>query len=284
MRQLQQQPEQRTEQRTELESTKSELEIAHIAGRRPAVGAAIVVIGVLVAMVWVGMSGRTNPNPVPSFPAVADIPTADPPETPAANPRATPVASAEPAEGPSREVGDIFGVYAVLGDFQFATILSESEPGHLVGRLRVPLPPPASEGTFAFQQFSSEDLPGRSVPIADWPINVDALEGDGSEFFAVNAELPARRTIVDAPRPVQNGYRLTVVGERNGDQGELTIHVRIGPYRQLEGNDGILAWPVVYPLRPFASDTPDGPSGYCGPEAAPPAPRPDEPDCSPATR
>ncbi len=283
MRQSQQQP----EQRTELESTKSELEVAHISGRRPAVVAAIVVVGVLVAMVWVGMSGRTNPKPAPSLPAVADVPTADPPATPAATPRATccaPDVAPDPSTTPAVPA-DIYGASLQMGDAMSTIVLREVEPGHLFGRMRLTLPISESDGTFLFQHFSAQTVIGQPVPIADWPINLEALAADSPLFTAVNATLPARRTIPNASRPVERGYRLTVTGQRRGAEGELTVDVKIGPNRQLQGNDGILGWPVVYRLDPFADDPPErGPSGYCGPDTAPPAPGPNEPDCSAVTR
>jgi hypothetical protein len=268
------------EQRMELESTGSSLETARIGGHRSAIIAALAVVGVLVAVVWVGVSGRPTPAPLATFNPVADL---DPTPGSAAAPTVNPTGDLVPDPTPGAVAAvprDIFGVFANLGDVQFATILAEPEPGHLVGRLSVPIPPPASDGTFAFQQFSSEDGRGLTIPIADWPINVDALAADSPEFIAVNAELPARRTIVGAPRPVEHGYRLTVVGRRNGSTGEFTISIRIGPNRQLDGNDGILGWPVVN--QPPTSDVEPSEgdaSGYCGPEAAPPAPGPDETDC-----
>ncbi len=206
------QPQPPTEPQAELETTESKLEFAHISGRRNAQLAAVAVIGVLIAVVWVGMSGRTTPVPPVTFnPIVAVEP--EPTETPTSQP--TPTAQPSASNGPQ----DVFGVYAELGDTQYITILSEPEPGRLFGRIRVPLPLPSTDGTFVFQQFSSAAVRGRPVPIADWPLKVDALAADSPAFLAVNATLPARRTIIGAPRPVERGYRLTVVGQRIGTQG-----------------------------------------------------------------
>ena len=136
---------------------------------------------------------------------------------------------------------------------------------------------------FVFQQFSPAAVGGELVSIADWPLNVDALAADSPEFLAVNATLPARRTIRGAPRPVERGYHLTVVGQRKGDQGELTIDIKIGPNRQLQGNDGILGWAVVSQLRKPHVDRTQGRYNFCrwdvGAMAAPPRPGTDEADC-----
>ena len=248
----------------------------------------MLVAGVLIAVVWVGMSGRSPTPPPVTFNPVAVVE-----HTPANSPAPLPTPTAQPGadDGPTAVPapltpvsGDVFGVSAVLGDAQYITILSEPEPGHLTGRLRLPIPVPAEEGTFVFQQFSSAEVPGQSVSIADWPITVAALSADSSEFYAVNATLPARRTIVGAPRPVERGYRLTVVGQRNGNEGELVINVRIGPNRQLQGNDGILGWAVVAQLEPIAFVPRErGRYNYCrwdvGAMAAPPRPGTDEADC-----
>lgn len=281
MRQVDVQP----EQRTELESTSSDVEIAHVSGRRPAVLASVMVIGILIAMVWIGMSGRTNPSPAPSLAAVAEVPTLSlsptaSPAPPSTTPDPVPASSASPSNVTPEE---IYGVYAQIGDAQYITILSEPAPGHLFGRLRVPLPLAETDGTFVFQQFASRDVRGQPVSIADWPINVDALAADSPMFLAVNATLPPRRTIQNAPRPVERGYHLTVTGQRRGEQGELTINVSIGPNRQLQGNDGILGWAGVSQLRKQKVDRTRGRYNYCrwdvGAIAARPNPGTDESDC-----
>jgi hypothetical protein len=272
------------EQRTELESANAGLEIAHVSGRRPAVLASVVVIGALIAMVWVGMSGRTNPSPAPTLPAVAEVPTLSP--SPTDSPASPSTLDPEPdstASPSNRGPEEVYGVYAQIGDVQYITILSEPEPGHLFGRLRVPLPLTETDGTFVFQQFASREVRGQPVAIADWPINVDALAADSPLFLAVNATLPPRRTIQNAPRPVERGYHLTVTGQRRGEQGELTINVSIGPNRQLQGNDGILGWAVVSQLRKPKVDRTRGRYNYCrwdvGAMAARPKPGTDESDC-----
>src|SRR5688572_29224810 len=161
-------------QRAELEASESSLEIAHIGGRRNAQLATVLVVGVLIAFVWVGVSGRTNPPPVPpvTFPPVAEATTA-----PSVSPQPTPDDTPQPTSGPPA-IGDVFGVSAELGDAQYITILDEPEPGHLVGRLRLPLPVATADGIFSFQQFSSASVPGLAVPIADWPISVNLLAAD----------------------------------------------------------------------------------------------------------
>lgn len=267
--------------RVDLETTGSSLETARISGQRSAILASLAVAGVLIAVVWAGISGRTTAPPSHTFKPVAQLgPTGEP----AIQPTISPAEAPSPVpDAIAYELRDVFGVYAELGDAQYATILSEPEPGHLRGRLQLPLPLSEKDGSFVFQQFTSASRPGISVPIADWPINLDALEADSPEFYAVNATLPARRTIVDAPRPVANGFKLTVVGKRNGNLGEFSINVRIGPNRQLQGNDGILGWPVVSQLDQPGSDQDDQGeikcSGYVGVEAVPPRPDPAKLDC-----
>lgn len=205
---------------------------------------AIVVAGMLVAVVWIGMSGRSAPPAPRSAPPVAAQ------SSKAATPELQPTPIAAPAAGPAvSRPNDVFGVYAKLGDSQFITILAEPEPGLLTGRLRVPIPPPATRGTFVFQQFSAPSAPGQPVHVAHWPLRVEMLvAASRRESVVVDATVPARRTKVNAPRPVQRGFRLTVRAQSGVASGELLIEVQIGPNRQLVGDDGIFGWPVVTQL------------------------------------
>ncbi len=169
---------------------------------------------------------------------------------PVATARVPPTPTGPPVTARVYDPDDIFGVYVVLGDSQFLTILAESEPGHLTGRLRLPIPPPATQGTFVFQQFSAPSARGQPVPVAQWPIRVEGLvAASGLEYVVVDETWPARRTLLNVPRPVMRGFHITVHAQSGVDSGELKIDIQIGPNQRILGDDGIYGWPVVEQLN-----------------------------------
>ena len=190
-------------------------------------------VGILVAVVWIGFSGRTTPPPV-SVPE----PVAVNGPTPASIPVATPAPTLPPTGGGiiAFEQSDIFGAFAELGNVQYITILAEDEPGHLTGKLRVPIPMPATEGVFYFQQFSGPGARGRPVKISQWPMRVEGLvAASGRSYTVVDQTFPARRTLHSAPRPVLRGFHIKVDAQSGVMFGELTIDVRIGPNQRNPG-------------------------------------------------
>jgi hypothetical protein len=262
---------------------------ARIGGRRPAVIGTVAVIGVLVAVVWVGMSGRSAPVAPPTNPAVAVLPSEAPtPGEPTVQP--TPFILGQP-DGPTSLVAeDVFGAFATFGFNRYITILTEPEPGHLVGRIAIPLPIDQNDGSFSFQQFSAPQARGRPVKIATWPINVETVAADSPQVVVVDQKMAARRTLLNAPRPLLRGFHLTVTAQRDGSAGELTIDVRIGPNQRILGDDGIFGWPTLANIRPRVDrpivvtyDRTRGRYNYCRwdltPLSAPPRPGTDEAAC-----
>lgn len=226
----------------DLESTS---QAGRVSGGRSARIAALLVAGVLVSVIWIGISGRSARPPQPTNVAVALEPTAAP-TTPEPTLSAIPAIGQEIPDGPvAAAPGEVFGVYAEFGFNQYITILSEVEPGHLVGRLRMPLPIPEPQGTFVFELFSSPSTIGGPVYIGDWPINVEPVVTGGHAVVVVDASLPARRSKIGSPLAVVNGFHLMVSAERDVTTGELRVDVRIGPSREIVGDDGLLGWASV---------------------------------------
>ncbi|MEX2546616.1 MAG: hypothetical protein WD830_02360 [Chloroflexota bacterium] len=262
-------------------SAQSTPQVVSVGGGRSARIGALVVAGVLVSVVWIGMSGRSAPQPPPSTArAVAVEPTEAPPTLAVPPTPTAPPVTVRVAYDPD----DIFGVYVVLGDSQFITILAEFEPGHLTGRLRVPIPPPATQGTFVFQQFSAPSAPGRPVHVAQWPLRVASLvAASGREYVVLDETMPARRTLLYAPRPVLRGFHVTVRAQSGVVYGELTIDIQIGPNQRIIGDDGIYGWPVVAQLRRPQIERARGLYNRCrwgiSPISAPPRPGTDEANC-----
>jgi hypothetical protein len=264
-------------------------QIARIGGRRSAVIGTVAVIGVLIAVIWVGISGRSAPVAPPPNPAVAVLPSAAPTAgEPTARP--TPFTLGEP-DGPTALVaGDVFGAFATFGYNRYITILTESEPDHLIGRIAIPLPIDQNDGTFSFQQFSAPQARGRPVKIATWPINVESVAADSPLVVVVDESMAARRTLLNAPRPLLRGFHLTVTAQRDGIAGELAIDILIGPNQRILGDDGIFGWPTLANIRPAVDrpivvtyDRTRGRYNYCrwdlAPLSAPPRPGTDEAAC-----
>ncbi len=248
-------------------------ETARIGGRRSGIIGAVVVVGVLVAVIWVGASGRpAAPIVPPTDPAVAALPSVAPTPT-AVEPssRPTQFVIGQP-DGPTSLVGDdVYGAYAQFGTNQYITILTESEPNHLVGRLGVELPLEEGEGTLVFEQFSRIDR-----FIGKWPINVETLAADSPVVVVVDTSTIAQSNPADAPRPVLRGFHLTVTAQRTGKSGELLIDVRIGPI--IASGPPRVDRPAV-----VTYDRTRGRYNYCRwdvtPLSAPPRPGTDEAAC-----
>jgi hypothetical protein len=263
-------------------------EIARIGGRRSAVVGTLAVVGVLVAVVWVGVSGRSAPAVPPTVPAVAAQPTAVS-TSPEPSEQAGP-AFGEPDDPVAVSRSEVFGVYAQFGTSQYITILNEPEPGHLVGRLEMRLPIPADEGIFVFELLASRAMTGGPRYIGDWPINVEKVTADAPDVAVLSVSPPAQRTRLGAPTPVVRGFQLTVSASRDATIGELVIDVRIAAGRQIVGDDGIFGWPTLANIQPrvdrpvvVAYDRTRGRYNYCRwdltPLSAPPRPGTDEAAC-----
>jgi hypothetical protein len=262
--------------------------VVRLGGGRSARAGAVVVAAALVTVVWIGLSGRSAPPTIPpqtSAVAVAPSPSTEPTSTALAPSRtAPPIAVAAGSD-------EVFGVFAVLGDNQYIAILAEPDDGHLTGSMRVPIPPPATQGTFVFQQLSAPSARGQPVMVGRWPLRVESLvAASGREFVVVNESEPPRRTLLNAPRPVLRGYHIEVRAQSGVISGEITIDIRLGPNQRIIGDDGIYGWPTVAlipvdePIAVIASYPRErGRYNYCrwdlSPLSAPPRPGTDEADC-----
>ena len=214
--------------------------VSHIGGgssRR----AAVLVVGVLAAVVWVGASAR------PAAPTTTPVPVAVGLESPAATPSPSaqserdlasprPLATVEPSFGnaaptvPGVDVpADIFGAYLELGGREFITILDETQPGRLEGRLQLPDRLPARDGIFAFDQLSPTNSAFSGTRIGDWPITIgQPTEGGSGDELLVNEFVAGRSEADNAPGPVVRGYLVIVYAVDGSRQRTLGISVLLG--------------------------------------------------------
>ena len=209
---------------------------------------AVAVAGLLVTVIWAAVSGQ------PAAPLTSSA-TAAPRQTAL-------VAAVEPtpdARTPAPEPGNPGGpapvartsthrysIVARLGGRQFVTALDEDESGNLSGALAVPVELLATEGTLELARSWRTVSHDAWEPINSWPLKpADVSTGRGPEQLVLDKSVRPRRAIVNAPRPVVRGFRITVHALSSRDRGHLRIDIQLGPRGQLQGNDGIFGWPVV---------------------------------------
>ncbi len=196
---------------------------------------AVVVAVVLVAIAWVGISGRPNPAPRSAVPtlAAAAAPSGGSglsnarPDPAVPTPDVTPVPTPKPAA--------TYGASLAMGNVRYVTILSELQPGHLTGELHFPSPPLLPTGRFTFSELWHDGLVEGAVAIDEWAIDLDALaSATRTAATVVEASVPAQRSVLDVPPPVTRGYEISVVGRNDLLFSQLLIDVTLGANR---GND-----------------------------------------------
>jgi hypothetical protein len=250
-------------------------EVGRVDGGRSARVAAVAVATVLLAVAWIGASGKSAPrSPISTSPAVA-VASLD---TPATSTTANPAAGRQRAQPAAAASTEIFGAFLQFEHSQFITILDEVQRGHLVGRLNLPAPLPEGDGIFAFEQFSPPTADFQPIHLGDWPI---ALGGPSrrstTEDLLLEVSVPARPQLLNVPRPVTRGYDITVSAVE-GSAGTIDIDIVLGPNRRIVGDDGLFGFPppVSHPLE-------RGPDNSCrwdqSPGSLPPRPGTTESDC-----
>jgi hypothetical protein len=196
---------------------------------------AVVVAVVLVAIVWVGISGRPNPPPISAIPPVA---TAAAPSGGLGLSSARPdtaVPTPDVTRAPTPEPPETYGASLAMGNVRYVTILSELQPGHLTGELHFPSPPLWPTGTFTFSELWHDGQVEGAVAIDEWAIDLQALaSATRTAATLVEASVPAQRSLLGVPPPVTSGYEINVVGRNDLLFGQLLIDVRLGANR---GND-----------------------------------------------
>jgi hypothetical protein len=197
--------------------------------------AALLAVGVMAALVWMGVAGGgpdpqeaeptpplvvvTAPNPAATARAVA--PSASPPSSPPSLPLAMPH-----RHGPLGE--DAFAVALWLEGRFYMSVLRESMPGHLGAAMRVPLYPEMPTTTVQLiQLWTREDRPPLAE-IADYLLDLDALLAVEAPEMLLDATTDPRPRRLNAPRLVREGYELVVTSDVQHDHAFLLFNVRVG--------------------------------------------------------
>lgn len=197
---------------------RSALEVVRIGGGASARLVALVVVGVLAAVVWVGMSNRPPPvgKPQTQHPAIAGS-TATPASTPTPTPRPT-----VPAE--------TYGVSATIGNRTYLAALEELRPGHMFATLRIPIPPDAASGLLTISELFTADFWNNPVSVGDWTMPLDPLfTASRDPELVIDAAMPARPHRDDVPTKVRGGFGLKVYAENDLLFGILSIEVTLNP-------------------------------------------------------
>lgn len=239
----------------------SSVEVARVRGGiSPRVGA-VAVAGVLAAVVWIGISGRPAPTaPASERPGVAQVPTERPSATADAEATVTPIRPVSPSPGSTRAPprgasieADDLSIVATIGNRQFMTWLRPAEHGHLSGTFRLPIPPPATEGTLELARVwrtvaqiwrtASHDA---WATVSTWDLRLESLSAaSGRQYLVLDQAMPARPSLRDISPLLTRGYRITVRAKSGVPSGLMSVDIQIAAGHQLEGNDGIFGWPVV---------------------------------------
>lgn len=195
---------------------RSGLEVVRIGGGASARLGALVVAGVLAAVVWVGVSNRP-PTPASqrtANPAVA-LPTSAPAQT--RGPTPTPAPNA-------------FGVSATIRNHTYVAALEEIRPGYMFATLRVPIPPDAGSGLLTMTELWAADLWENPVAVGDWTMPLDTLfTGNRDPQLVIDAAMPARPNRDDVPLKVRGGFALKVYAENDLLFGLISIEVILNP-------------------------------------------------------
>jgi len=200
--------------------SRSELEIVRIGGGASARIGALVVVGVLAAVVWVGMSNRppavgTAQTQLPAAAATRSIPA----PTPA--PTLTPRPTVPP---------ETYGVSATIGNRSYVAALEELRPGHMAAILRVPIPPDAGSGVLTITQLWAAEVWNNPVVVGDWTMPLDPLFARNREpELIIDADMPARPKRDDVPSKVRGGFGLQVYAQNDLLFGIISIEVTLNP-------------------------------------------------------
>lgn len=197
---------------------RSVLEVVRVGGGASARLGALVVVGVLAAVVWVGMSNRapTGGTPHTQAPAIAGA-TA----IPAPTQRPTPAPTTPPST---------YAVSATIGNRTYIAALEELRPGLMFATLRVPIPPGAASGLLTISELFTADFWKNPVSVGDWTMPLDPLfTASRDPELVIDAAMPARPHRADVPTKVRGGFELKVYAENDLLFGILSIEVTLNP-------------------------------------------------------
>lgn len=221
-----------------------------IGGGGSAHAVTIGVVVVLLALVWVGWSGRpAGPSAgAPALPSVA-APTAigAGPTSEVAEP--TPgMLPTEPVKTirPSNTLAD--DVYLVTAGFAGAEdggMLREVAPDHLRALMHLPSALPYGLLAIQLHQLSSVGMPTGYVELGSWEVSTDALVGTPEVPIVLQDEMGARSEDPNPSLLVRRGFRLEVRAEDQGSIVELVVDIRLLPKTRRPADEDHRIFPFI---------------------------------------
>jgi hypothetical protein len=208
---------------------------------------AIATVVLLVGVVWLGVSGRSDQ----ADPAASPAPTAagEPAATALprqASPPPVPTFTPDPMPGFGEIVlgDDAYGVTTWLGDRFYMAVLRESQAGHLRATMRLPFAELADAAELSLLQlWTRADRPALAT-IGTHQLEADWLVRSDEPYTAVLALVAAQTTSEDAPRLARQGYLLKVDVQPMGSYSYLVIDIELGrPLRRLPSIDDVAPAP-----------------------------------------
>ena len=208
--------------------------------------AALATAVALIAVVWIGVSGRaTAPPPVPSRPAAltpSQIRAVPPEPITTPDPAATPRVS--PAPSPSRPAA-AYVIAGLIGGADFRTKLVETAPGGAAFSAHYLVPNPVlRSGTLAFEITPALTVDrSRGDTLGVFLMDLETLAANhrtGLEGYT--AEIAGRPRLLDAPLPVRRGFDLRVsVKSALGYVAMVDFQLQVvQDHASARGNDGIV--------------------------------------------
>jgi hypothetical protein len=206
--------------------------------------AAIGVVVVLLALVWVGWSGRpAGPDASASLPPVAEasatvMATGRPAATlgppPAASGLRRPTGSHTLAEGPDRPrihlAEDVYGFTATIDGRQYFAVLQETGSDRFTATVRLPFLQPRDAPSVELHQLWTRAERSNYAELGSWPLPLEAIDPNVRRSGTVlKVEVPAERQARGQALLVRRGFTLDVAVDSQLLFAILEVDVRLLP-------------------------------------------------------
>ncbi len=208
--------------------------------------ASLAAVGVLGAVVLVGLAGRQPAPPNIAQASSRPAPTSSAEISPAPSP-----AGAQPSASPSRAPAltpppeprepvlgaisfgrDKYGVIAHIDDRLYIDVLQEVQPGRFKGSFRVPFPIDSANRyeIKLTQLWSRDERRGGHADIGVWPLYLVPLqEGTQESGPVLQAGMSAQSNLSRVPRAVERGFTIVVRAESRVTYGMVRVEIEFLP-------------------------------------------------------
>lgn len=228
-----------------------------IGGGGSAHAVAIGVVVVLVALVWVGWSGRPTGQPVGAqlLPSGAAAPTAvgagSTPSGPTSGPTAPTPRS--PSRGPtetrspsSRLADDVYVITAGFAGGEDGAILQLLGATHLQGLMYVPASQPDWPIMLRLHQLSSAGMSHGYGQLGEWELSIDEFAPDAPEGTRVlDVQVAAQPDAANPSLLVRRGFTVVVHAEARRSIVQLTVDISLSPPTRRPADEDHRIFPFI---------------------------------------